>query len=96
MREVMPRCGARSLMKIVVQESMCQGVMGVRVRTSSRRQVHESLLCPSACLCDGVLQLKRGRLRVSTRGSSSSLKRVVNQCIALGWTVCSTVASVAG
>jgi hypothetical protein len=69
-----PRCGAGSLMKIIVQESMCQGVMGVQVRTSSRRQVHESLLCPSACLCDGVLQLKRGRLRVSMRVSSSSMR----------------------
>jgi hypothetical protein len=31
MGEVVPRCGARSLMKIVVRESMSQGVMVVRV-----------------------------------------------------------------
>jgi hypothetical protein len=35
----------------------------VRVGTLSRRRVCESLLCPSACLCDGALQLKRGPLR---------------------------------
>jgi hypothetical protein len=67
MGEVVPRCSAGSLMKIVIQESICQGVMGVQVCTSSRRQVRESLLCPSACLCDGALQLKHGRLRVSMR-----------------------------
>jgi hypothetical protein len=59
MGEVVPRCGARSFMKIVVQESMCQGVMVVQVSTSSRRQVCESLLCPSACFCEDPLQLKR-------------------------------------
>jgi hypothetical protein len=74
MGEVVPRCGAGSLMKIVVQESICQGFMGMKVCTSSQRQVRESLLCPSACLRDGALQLKRGRLRVSTRGSSSSMR----------------------
>jgi hypothetical protein len=68
MGEVMPRCGVGSLMKIVVQESICQGVMGMKLCTSSRRQVRESSLCPSACLCDGALQLKHGCLRVSTRG----------------------------
>jgi hypothetical protein len=73
MGDLVLRCGAGSLMKIIVQKSMCQGVMGVQVRTSSRRQVRESLLCPSACLCDGALQLKHGRLCVSTRGSSSSM-----------------------
>jgi hypothetical protein len=46
-------------MKIVVRESMCQGVMGVQVRMSSRHQVHESLLCPSARFCEDLLQLKR-------------------------------------
>jgi hypothetical protein len=74
MGEVVPRCGAGSLMKIVVPESMCQGVMGVQVRMSSRCQVRESLLCPSACLYEGALQLKRGRLCVSMRGSSSSMR----------------------
>jgi hypothetical protein len=74
MGEVVPRCGAGSPIKIIVRESMCQGVMGVQVYTSSQRQVRESLLCPSACLCDGALQLKRGRLRVSTRGSNSSMR----------------------
>jgi hypothetical protein len=87
MGEAVPRCGAGSLMKIVVPESMCQGVMGVQVRMSSRRQVRVSrccvhvlvsvkvsLLCPRACLCEGALQLKRCRLRVSTRGSSSSMR----------------------
>jgi hypothetical protein len=48
MGEVLSRCGAGSLMKIVVQESMCQGVMVVQVSTSSRCRVRESSLCPSA------------------------------------------------
>jgi hypothetical protein len=74
MGDVVLRCGVGSLMKIIVWESMCQGVMGVQVRTSSQRRVCESLLCPSACLYDDELQLKRGRLRVSTRGPSSSVK----------------------
>jgi hypothetical protein len=74
MGAVVPRCGAGSLMKIVVRESMCQEVMGMQVSMSSRCRVRESLLCPSACLCDGALQLKRGRLCVSTRGSSSSMR----------------------
>jgi hypothetical protein len=59
MGEVVPRCGAGSLIKIVVRESICQGVMGVQVRTSSRRQVCQSLLCPSARFCEDPLQLKR-------------------------------------
>jgi hypothetical protein len=59
MREVVPRCGARSLMKIVVWENMCQGVMGVQVRTSSWRRFYELSLCPSACFCEDLLQLKR-------------------------------------
>jgi hypothetical protein len=50
------RCG--SLVKIVVRESTCQGVMGVQVRTSSRRQVRESSLCPSERFCEDPLQLK--------------------------------------
>jgi hypothetical protein len=45
-------------MKIVVRESMCQGVMDVQVRMSSRRRVCESSLCPSACFCEDLLQLK--------------------------------------
>jgi hypothetical protein len=53
-----PRCGAGSLMKIIVRESMCQGVMGVQVSTSSRCRVRESSLCPSACPCEEKLQLK--------------------------------------
>jgi hypothetical protein len=60
--EVVPRCGAGSLMKIVVWESMRQGVMGVQVSTLSRRRVRESSLCPSARFCEDALQLKRGRL----------------------------------
>jgi hypothetical protein len=43
---------------------------GVQVSTSSWRRVNDSLLCPSALLCEDELQLKRGRLCVSTRGSS--------------------------
>jgi hypothetical protein len=58
MGEVVPRCGAGSLIKIVVQESMCQGVMGVQVSMSCRHRVCESLLCPSACFCEDLLQLK--------------------------------------
>jgi hypothetical protein len=73
MGELVPRCGAGSLVKIVVRESMCQGVMVVQVSTSSRCRVRESSLCPS-CVCEDELQLKRGRLRVSTRGPSSSVK----------------------
>jgi hypothetical protein len=55
MGEVVPRCGAGSLMKIVVHESMCQGVMGVRVSTSCRCRVRESSLCPSIHLCEDPL-----------------------------------------
>jgi hypothetical protein len=53
-----PRCGAGSLVKIVVRKSMCQGVMVVQVGTSSRRRFYESSLRPSACLCEDLLQLK--------------------------------------
>jgi hypothetical protein len=74
MGEEVPRCGAGSLMKIIFWESMCQGVMGVHVCMLSRRRVCESWLCPSACLCYGALQLKHGRLCVSTRGSSLSMR----------------------
>jgi hypothetical protein len=59
MGEMVPRCGARSLMKIIVRESMRQGVMSVQVSTSSRCRVRESSLCPSAHLCEDPLQLKR-------------------------------------
>jgi hypothetical protein len=59
MGEVVPRCGVESLMKIIVRESMCQGVMGVQVSTSSQRRVRESSLCSSACFCEDLLQLKR-------------------------------------
>jgi hypothetical protein len=59
MGEVVPRCGAESLMKIIVRETMCQGVMGVQVRTSCQRRVCESSLCPSACFCEDPLQAKR-------------------------------------
>jgi hypothetical protein len=55
MGDVVPRCGVESLMKIVIRESMCQGVMGVQVRTSSQRRVRESSLCPSASLCEDAL-----------------------------------------
>jgi hypothetical protein len=74
MGEVVPRCGAGSLMKIVVWKSMCQRVMGVQVHTLSQHRVCESSLCPSACFCEDAWQLKHGRLRVSTRGSSSSMR----------------------
>jgi hypothetical protein len=74
MGEVVPRCGIGSLVKIVVRESVSRGVMGVQVHMSSRREVRESLLCPSACLFEGALQLKRGHLCVSTRGSSSNMR----------------------
>jgi hypothetical protein len=60
MGKVVPMCGAGSPVKIVVQESLKrQRVMGVQVRTSSQRRVCESLLCPSACFCEDLLQLKR-------------------------------------
>jgi hypothetical protein len=45
-------------MKIIVRESMCQGVMGVQVSTSTRCRVRESSLCPSAYFCEDLLQLK--------------------------------------
>jgi hypothetical protein len=48
-----------SLMKIIIRDSMCQGVMGVQVITSSRRRVCESSLCSSACFCKDPFQLKR-------------------------------------
>jgi hypothetical protein len=47
------------VIKIVVRESVPQGVMDVQVRMSSRHRVCESSLCPSACLCEDLLQLKR-------------------------------------
>jgi hypothetical protein len=50
--------GVGNLIKIIVRESMCQGVMGVRVSMSCRRRVCESSLCPSACSCEEELQLK--------------------------------------
>jgi hypothetical protein len=59
MGEVVPRCGVRSLVKIVVEESMCQGVLGVQVHTSGRRRVRESSLWPSAYLYEDPLQLKQ-------------------------------------
>jgi hypothetical protein len=60
MGEVVPRCGARSLVKIIVRESLkSQRVMGVRVGTSSQRRVRELSLCPSVRLCEDPLQLKR-------------------------------------
>jgi hypothetical protein len=59
MGEVVPRCGAGSLIKIVIRESICQGVMDVQFGASSRRRVRESSMCPSACLCEEKLQLKR-------------------------------------
>jgi hypothetical protein len=46
-------------MKIVVRESMCQGVMDVQVGMSSWSRVRESSLFPSACFCEDPLQLKR-------------------------------------
>jgi hypothetical protein len=59
MGEVVPRCGAGSPIKIVLRESVSQVVMVVRVGTSSRRQVRESSMCPSAYPCEEKLQLKR-------------------------------------
>jgi hypothetical protein len=59
MGEVVPRRGTGSLIKIIVRESICQRVMGVRVSTSCRCRVCESSLCPSACFCEDLLQLKR-------------------------------------
>jgi hypothetical protein len=58
MGEVVPRCGVGYLIKIIVRESMCQGVMGVQVRTSSQRRVCESSLYPSTCFYEDLLQLK--------------------------------------
>jgi hypothetical protein len=59
MGEVVPRCGAGSLVKIIVRESICQGVMGVQFAASSQCRVRESFMCPSACPCEEELQLKR-------------------------------------
>ena len=66
MGEVVPRCGAGSLMKIIVRESMCQGVMGVQVGTLSRRRLCESSSCSSARLREDLLQLKRVAIEVCT------------------------------
>jgi hypothetical protein len=63
-----PGVSSRSLSRRVSK------VKCMRVGMLSRRRVCESLLCPSAYLCDGALQLKRGRLCVSMRGSSSSMR----------------------
>jgi hypothetical protein len=59
MGEVVPRCGAGSLTKIIVRESMCHGVMGMPVSMLCRCRVCESSLCPGACFCEDPLQLKR-------------------------------------
>ena len=48
-----------NLIKIVIRESMSQGVMNVRVSTLRRCRVCESWLCPSARLCEDLLRLKR-------------------------------------
>jgi hypothetical protein len=53
------RCGAGSLIKIILRECMSQVVMVVRVGTSSRRRDRELSMCPSACPCEEKLQLKR-------------------------------------
>ena len=64
---VVPRCGAGRLIKIVFRESMSQGVECVHVCTCGRRRrVSESWLCPSARLCEGLLQLKRVTTEVCT------------------------------
>jgi hypothetical protein len=65
MGEVVPRCGAGSLVKIVVRESMRQGVKCVQVGTLSRHRVCESWLCPSARLYEVQLQLKHAMLEGS-------------------------------
>jgi hypothetical protein len=60
MGEVVPRCGAGSLVKIVVWESLkSQRVKCVQVSTSSQRRVRESSLCPRVRFCEDPLQLKR-------------------------------------
>jgi hypothetical protein len=60
MGEVVPRCGAGSLVKIVVRESLkSQRVKCVRLSTSSQRRVRELSLCPRVRLCEDLLQLKR-------------------------------------
>ena len=53
-RQVEPRCGTGSLVKIVNR-----GVKCVHVCTCGRRRVCVSSLCPSARLCEDPLQLKR-------------------------------------
>jgi hypothetical protein len=71
----MPRYGVRSLVKSIIWGSqMSQLVMVVQVGTLS---LLESL-SPSARPCEDPLQLTRVHLRVSTRGSSSSVKGTVN------------------
>jgi hypothetical protein len=74
-------------MKIIVRESMCQGVKCVQVSTLSRRCVRESLLCPSASFCEDLLQLKRVTssccpVRGATEGldvKMAKLKRIVGR-----------------
>ena len=64
---VVPRCGARRLVKIIFRESMRQGIECVHVCTCGRRRrVSESWLCPSARLYEGLLQLKRVTVEVCT------------------------------
>jgi hypothetical protein len=77
MGEVVSRCGVRSPIKIIVRESMCQGVMSVQLSMSCRCRVRESSVYPSVCFYEDALQLKRGRLCVSMRGSSSSMKGMI-------------------
>jgi hypothetical protein len=67
MGEMVPRCGAGGLIKIIVRESLkSQGVMFVQVSMSSQRRVRESSLCPSAYPCEEKLQLKRITIKECT------------------------------
>jgi hypothetical protein len=59
MGEVVLKCGAGRLVKIIIRGSMSKGVKCVRVCMCRRRRVRESSLYPSARLCEDLLQLKR-------------------------------------
>jgi hypothetical protein len=72
MGEVVPRCGAGSLVKIVVRESLKNQVrVSWHVESGSSC---ESSLCPSACFCEDPLQVKR----VTSCCCLIRLKRIYN------------------
>jgi hypothetical protein len=74
-----------NLIKIVIRESMSQGVMNVRVSTLRRCRVCESWLCPSARLCEDLLRLKRVAEGLSGRDISTG------EDAKIGWRVAVSV-----